>query len=493
MTETISFKPLFAVLVPLAAGILVSLSGGRPALRETWTFAGAAVKFAIIASLLPAVLSGAQLLTPGLTLFPGMELRLRVDALGLIFAGLASFLWILTSVYSVGYVRKLGEEKQTRFFACFALTLSATAGLAFSANLFTAFIFYELITLATFPLVAHKETKEALSGGRTYLVYLLGTSITFMLAAILLSYNAAGTLDFRPGGIFGALGTGQKVLLGTAFALFIAGTAKAALMPFHSWLPAAMVAPTPVSALLHAVAVVKAGVFLIIKVVLHIFGTDLLREFGFGLPLAWLAAFTIIAGSVMALRQDNLKLRLAYSTVSQLSYVVLGAALLSHSSIKGAIVQMAAHAFAKITLFFAAGAIYALEHKTKVSELSGIGRRMPLTMTAFSLCALSMIGTPPLAGFISKWHIGLGAVEAGQPVFLAVIGVSALLNAAYFLPIIYQAFWGGAEETAAANPEKEPLALLMIIPLLLTAGITLALFFFPGVLLKLAELAAKGV
>ncbi|MBU2573652.1 MAG: monovalent cation/H+ antiporter subunit D family protein [Elusimicrobia bacterium] len=492
MTEIITFKPLFAVLASLAAGIMVSLSGGRPALREAWTFAGAAVKFAVIASMLPAVMTGAQLLTPGLTLFPGMELRFRVDALGLIFAGMASFLWILTSVYSVGYVRKLGEEKQTRFFACFALTLSAAAGLAFAANLFTAFIFYELITLATWPLVAHKETKEALSGGRIYLVYLLGTSVTFMLAAILISYNAAGTLDFRPGGIFGAMGPGHKVLLGAAFALFIAGTAKAAIMPFHSWLPAAMVAPTPVSALLHAVAVVKAGVFLILKVVLHVFGTDLLSELGFGLPLAWIAAFTILAASVMALRQDNLKLRLAYSTVSQLSYVVLGAALLSHSSIKGAIFHMAAHAFAKITLFFSAGAIYALERKTKVSELAGIGRRMPLTMTAFSICALSMIGTPPLAGFISKWYIGLGAVEAGQPVFLAVIGASALLNAAYFLPIIYQAFWGGGETAAVESPEKGPLAMLLVIPLLLTAGITLGLFFFPGLLLELAELAAKG-
>jgi multicomponent Na+:H+ antiporter subunit D len=491
MNEIITLKPLLAVSASLAAGVLVSLSGKRTALRETWTFAGALLNLFIIASMYPAVSAGARLVTPGLVLFPGMELRLAADALGLVFAGMSAFLWVLTSAYSVGYVRKVHEENQTRFFTCFALTISAAAGLAFSANLFTAFIFYELITLATYPLVAHKGNKEAKAAGRTYLVYLLGTSLTFMLAAILISYHAAGTLDFRPGGIFGALGPGHKALLGAAFFCFIAGTAKAAIMPFHSWLPAAMVAPTPVSALLHAVAVVKAGVFLILKVILYVFGTDLLRDFGFGQPLAWAAAFTIIAGSVMALRQDNLKLRLAYSTVSQLSYVVLGAALLSPSSIKGAVAHMAAHGFSKITLFFAAGAIYALEHKTKVSELAGIGRRMPLTMAAFAVCALSMMGTPPMAGFIGKWHIGLGAVESGQPLFLAVLGASALLNAAYFVPIIYAAFWGESDG-AQENSERGPLAMLMVVPLVITAAVTVALFIFPEPLLRLAGLAAKG-
>jgi multicomponent Na+:H+ antiporter subunit D len=271
MNEIISFKPLFAVLASLAAGLLVSLSGRRPLLRESFTLAGAAAKFVIIISMLPAVLSGVSLATPALEIFPGLELRLKADALGMVFALMASFLWILTSIYSAGYVRKVGEERQTRFFAFFAFTLSAAAGLAFSANLLTAFVFYELITLATFPLVAHKQTKEAIAGGRIYLAYLLGTSVTFMLAAILITYDAAGTLDFVPGGIFGALGPGHKALLGTVFFLFIAGTAKAAIMPLHSWLPAAMVAPTPVSALLHAVAVVKAGVFLVLKVVLHVF------------------------------------------------------------------------------------------------------------------------------------------------------------------------------------------------------------------------------
>ena len=491
MNEIISLKPLLAVLASLAAGVLVSFSGKRPVLRETWTLAGALLNFLIIASMYPMVSSGTRLVTPGLTLFPGMELRLCANALGLVFAGMSAFLWVLTSVYSAGYVRAVREENQTRFFACFALTISAAAGLAFSANLFTAFIFYELITLATYPLVAHKGTTEAKAAGRTYLVYLLGTSLTFMLAAILISYQAAGTLDFRPGGIFWAMGPGHRALLGAVFILFIAGTAKAAIMPLHSWLPAAMVAPTPVSALLHAVAVVKAGVFLIIKVILHLFGTDMLKGLGFGLPLAWIAAFTIIAGSIMALRQDNLKLRLAYSTVSQLSYMVLGVALLSPSGIKGAVAHMAAHGFSKITLFLAAGAIYALEHKTKVSELAGIGRRMPLTMTAFSICALSLIGTPPMAGFIGKWHIGLGAVEAGHPVFLAVIGVSTLLNASYFLPVIYAAFWGESNGMPE-KPERGALAMMMIAPLLITAAVTMGLFIFPKPLLQLAGLAGQG-
>jgi multicomponent Na+:H+ antiporter subunit D len=491
MSDIASLKPLYAVLASLAAGLLVALSGSRPLLRESFTLAGATAKFGIIISMLPAVLAGASFSTPGLQVFPGMELRLKADALGMVFASMSSFLWILASVYSAGYVRKLREERQTRFFAFFAFTLSAAAGLAFSANLFTAFVFYELITLATFPLVAHKQTREALQGGRIYLSYLLGTSVTFMLAAILITYNIAGTLDFVPGGIFGELGTGSRALLGVVFFLFIAGTAKAAMMPLHSWLPAAMVAPAPVSALLHAVAVVKAGVFLVLKVVLHVFGADTLAGLGFGTPLAWAASFTIIAASVMALRQDNLKLRLAYSTVSQLSYVVLGAALLAPSALKGAIAHMAAHGFAKLTLFLAAGAVYALEHKSQVSELDGIGRRMPLTMTAFSLCALSMLGAPPLAGFIGKWHIGLGAAEAGKPVFLAVIGLSALLNAAYFLPIIYRAFWGESREPQEhGSPEKGALALLMVVPLTVTAAITAALFFFPGPLLRLAALAA---
>ncbi|MEW5905989.1 MAG: monovalent cation/H+ antiporter subunit D family protein [Elusimicrobiota bacterium] len=500
MSEILSFKPLYAVLASLAAGLLVSVSGRRPLLRESFTLAGAAAMFGIIISMLPAVLSGQSFSTPGLQVFPGMELRLKADALGMVFAVMSSFLWILASVYSAGYLQKTGETRRTRFFAFFAFTLSAAAGLAFSANLFTAFVFYELITLATYPLVAHKQTKEALESGRIYLAYLLGTSVTFMLAAIIMTYNTAGTLDFVPGGIFGGLAAGNKALLGTVFFLFIAGTAKAAIMPLHSWLPAAMVAPAPVSALLHAVAVVKAGVFLVLKVTLHVFGAGTLRELGFGDPLAWIASFTIIAASVMALAQDNLKLRLAYSTVSQLSYVVLGAALLSPSALKGAVAQIAAHGFAKITLFLAAGAVYALEHRTKVSELDGIGRRMPLTMTAFSLCALSMMGAPPLAGFIGKWHIGLGAVEAGRPVFLAVIGASALLNAAYFLPVIYRAFWGrsdaghGADHGAphGAAPESGATAMMMVVPLVITAAVTLALFFFPGPLLKLAELAVEG-
>jgi multicomponent Na+:H+ antiporter subunit D len=322
------------------------------------------------------------------------------------------------------------------------VALSATMGVAFSANMFTTFLFYEIITVCTFPLVAHKETPEAIKGARRYMTYLLGTSVAFQLVAIILTYNVAGTLDFSSQGVFSEVrGSVGNTFIIVIFILFIAGISKAAMMPFHSWLPAAMVAPTPVSALLHAVAVVKTGVFVVVKVVLHIFGINLLSELGLGTALAWFASFTIIVASIVALKQDNLKRRLAYSTISQLSYVILGVALLSPSGITGSIMHIVLHAFGKITLFFTAGAIYVAAHKTNISELDGIGKEMPFTMAAFTLGALSMIGIPPLGGFLSKWYIALGAIEADQIPILIVLAASTILNACYFLPIIYAAFF----------------------------------------------------
>ncbi|MEK6656200.1 MAG: proton-conducting transporter membrane subunit, partial [Nitrospirota bacterium] len=321
--------PLYAIAVSLAAVVLIRISDKNPNLREFWTISAAIIKFAIVASMLPVIYSGKVIEYTLFTILPGLDIAFKVDALGIFFALTASFLWIITSFYSIGYVRALKERNQTRYFMFFALALSATMGVAFSANMFTTFIFYEIITLATFPLVAHKETAEAIKGARRYFIYLLGTSIAFQLTAIFLTYHAAGTLDFARQGILA--GKGSDALLIIIFILFIAGIAKAAIMPFHSWLPAAMVAPTPVSALLHAVAVVKTGVFVVIRVLLHIFGIDLLQRLGLGTALAYAACFTIITASIIALRQDNLKLRLAYSTISQLSYIILGAALLTPS------------------------------------------------------------------------------------------------------------------------------------------------------------------
>lgn len=500
METVVSPAPLYAMSVSLIAVVLIGLSGKRPNLREFWTIAASVLKFSIVVSMLPTVLEEKVIEYFLLTVLPGLDIRFRVDALGIFFALTASFLWIVTSFYSIGYVRSLDEHAQTRYFMFFAVALSATMGVAFSANMFTTFVFYEIITFCTFPLVAHKETPEAIRGARRYLTYLLGTSLAFQLFAIFLTYTAAGTLDFAPHGILA--GKGSDTMLIVIFVLFMAGITKAAMMPFHSWLPAAMVAPTPVSALLHAVAVVKTGVFVVLKVVLHIFGIDLLSRLGLGTALAYFASFTIIVSSVIALKQDNLKRRLAYSTISQLSYVILGVALLTPSGITGSIMHIVLHAFGKITLFFAAGAIYVASHKTEISQLDGIGRKMPFTMTAFALGSLSMIGIPPLGGFLSKWYIALGAVEADQIPILIVIAASTILNACYFLPIVYAAFFREPAHEQHAHQSTPPLTVgggiheapaLMVVPLLLTATGAMALFFAPSAFLDLAKMVVISV
>ena len=379
----------------------------------------------------------------------------------MLFALIASGLWIVNSVYSIGYMRGNDEKNQTRFYVCFALAIAAALAIAFAANLLTLFLFYEVLTLITYPLVTHAGTDKARAGGRVYLGILMGTSVLFLLPAVIYVWHATGTTDFRPGGILPA--GMDKGAVAVLLALFMFGIGKAALMPFHRWLPAAMVAPTPVSALLHAVAVVKAGVFSVVKVVVYVFGLDILAG-----ATDWLIAiscFTIIAASLVALHADNLKRRLAYSTVSQLSYVVLAAAMIAPISIVGAALHIATHAFAKITLFFTAGAIYTAAHKTEVSQLDGIGRRMPWTMTAFAIGALSLIGIPPAAGFISKWFIISSAAEGGHLVVVAVLVLSTLLNAAYFLPIVHAAFFKPLSAEDEAHPHGEapwPMVLALI-------------------------------
>jgi multicomponent Na+:H+ antiporter subunit D len=368
-------------------------------------------------------------------------------------------------------MRHNGERHQTRFYICFALALASTIGVAFSGNLLTLFLFYEALTLVTYPLVTHHGDDQARRGGRTYLGMLLFTSTMLLFPAIVATWIIAGTLDFVPGGIL----DGRISAVGAAMLLmlYVFGIGKAALMPMHRWLPAAMVAPTPVSALLHAVAVVKAGVFSVVKIVVYIFGLDAM-----GASFAWLpyvAGFTILAASVIALHADNLKRRLAYSTVSQLAYVVLAAALLTPISIVGAALHVAAHAFGKITLFFAAGAIYTATHKTLVSQLDGVGRRMPWTLAAFAIASLSMIGLPPTAGLVSKWYIVSGAWQAQHWVALVVIGASTLLNAGYFLPIVYRAF---LRDPPTGEVVRSEAPWTMVLALVATAALTLLMFFF---------------
>jgi multicomponent Na+:H+ antiporter subunit D len=473
---------LLALVLPVIGGVGIALSDRRPNVREAITLATSVSLFIIVASLLPTVLAGArphaQLLEP----LPGLPVAFRVEPLGMLFALVASGLWIVNSVYSIGYMRGNKEAHQTRFYVCFALALGATIGIAFAANLITLFFFYEALTLVTYPLVTHHGTEAAKRAGRVYLALLLGTSVLFLLPAIVFTWHVAGTTEFRPGGILS--GRVAPAMVTALMALFVFGIGKAAVMPFHRWLPAAMVAPTPVSALLHAVAVVKAGVFAVVKVLVYVFGLGALA--GNTDWLVAVAGFTIVAASVVALRADNLKRRLAYSTVSQLSYVVLATAVLAPLSVVGAAFHILAHALGKITLFFAAGAIYTAAHKTEVSQLDGIGRRMPWTMAAFSIGALSMIGLPPAAGFVSKWYILSGAMADAQWLVVAVIISSTLLTAGYFLPIVHRAFFRTPRAEDVGHPHGEaPLAI--VIALTLTAAGTVALFFAPGVPLALAH------
>jgi multicomponent Na+:H+ antiporter subunit D len=473
---------LTALLLPLAGALGIALAGRAPTLREGITLTTAVALFACVLQLLDPVLAGER---PGLTLIeplPGLPIAFRVEPLGMLFALVASGLWIVNSIYSIGYLRGNRERHQTRFYVCFALSLAATLAIAFAANLLTLFLFYEALTLVTYPLVTHSGTDKARRAGRTYLAILMGTSVLFLLPAIIYVWHIAGTTDFRAGGILPAeMDQGD---LGVLLALFLFGTAKAALMPFHRWLPAAMVAPTPVSALLHAVAVVKAGVFTVVKVMVYVFGPE--RLAGATDWLIALAGFTILAASLVALSADNLKRRLAYSTVSQLSYVILAAALLAPLSLVAAALHIATHALGKITLFFAAGSIYTATHKTEVSQLDGIGRRMPWTMAAFGIGALSMIGLPPAAGFVSKWFLISGVMDQGHWLALGVILASTLISAAYLLPVLYRAFFRPLSAEALAHPHGEA-PLPIVLALTLTAAGTLALFLFPGVPLELAQ------
>jgi multicomponent Na+:H+ antiporter subunit D len=481
----------WTLLVPLLAAVGIAFFHQRPNLREAVTLSAAVILFLLVSSVYPQVAAGDR---PGLVLFtvlPGLDLALSVEPLGMLFGLVASFLWIVTSVYSIGYMRGNAESNQTRFYVCFAIALASTMGVAFAANMFTMFVFYEVLTLSTYPLVTHSGTDEARRAGRVYLGILLGTSIGLQLFAVIWTWSLTGTLDFTEGGIL--RGAATPALTGVLFAMYVFGIGKAALMPFHRWLPAAMVAPTPVSALLHAVAVVKAGVFAILKVCVYIFGIDYLKEIGAGAWLVYVAGATVIIASLVALSKDNLKARLAYSTVSQLSYVIIAAAVLAPLSVMGAAIHIAAHAFGKITLFFAAGSIYTAAHKTEVSQLDGIGRRMPWTMAAFAIGSLSMVGLPPTAGFVSKWYILLGALETEQLVVVGVIFASTLLNAAYFLPVVYAAFFRtpAAEAHDHGHDSHGEAPFPVVAALVVTALGTVALFLMPDLSISLARQLAE--
>lgn len=487
-----SILPLIPVLVSLVAiPFIIAMGEKNPNLREFWSVLAGVIKFAVVASMLPAVLSGKILEYELFRILPGIEIKFRADALGMLFALGASFLWIITTFYSIGYMRSHNEKKQTRYYACFAAALSTTMGVAFSANLFTMFLFYEALTFVTYPLVAHHETDEAKAGARKYAIYLIGAAKVFLVAAIVITYMIAGTLDFQKGGIFTeTIRQTYSGILGIVFLMYLYGFAKAALMPFHGWLPAAMVAPTPVSALLHAVAVVKTGVFTVLRIIFFVYGTDFLKELSTTNIALFMAAFTITVASMIALTRDNIKARLAFSTVSQLSYIILGGLLLTYDGMIGGIIHVSNHAFAKITLFFCAGSLYVCAHKTEVSQLDGIAKKMPITMAAFTVGALGMIGVPLVGGFITKWYLLMGALERGSIEILVVLLLSSLLNAGYFLPIIYRAYFKEYHEEHGYHHEikENP---FMATTLTITAILSIIGGIYPDLILSLAREVLK--
>ncbi len=461
----------FAVLIPLLGGLLILFFHKYEQLREASSIFTGFILFLYVLLLFRSYTPDGDLHSI-LNITPGLSITFHLEPLGLVFALLASSLWIVTTIYSIGYMRGNSEKNQTKFYVFFTFSIASTMGIAFAANLFTLFLFYEALTLCTYPLVTHKKTNDAQTGGRTYLGILLGTSILFFLPAIIITWSNARTLDFIEGGILDGNITGLSSVL--LFTLFMFGIGKAALLPFHRWLPAAMVAPTPVSALLHAVAVVKAGVFSILKISIYIFGIDFLASQHISNLILWVAVATMLIASIIALTKNNFKARLAYSTISQLSYIVIGASLASPIAALGGALHMVTHAFGKITLFFCAGAIYTATKFTEIKQFDGLGRQMPFTFTAYLVATLSIIGLPPLVGSWSKWFLMEGTISTQNYIVLFAFGVSTLLNCAYLLPVALRAFFKSNNEPSRIK--EAPLA--CVIPLCITAFCTLLLFFY---------------
>jgi multicomponent Na+:H+ antiporter subunit D len=470
--EVHDLRPLLAPLVSFVCAGLVFAAGPRAGWRRFWSFSAAGIKLALVLSMLPGSLQGTVYVAQLVEFTPGVGIAFRADAFGMFFALVSSTLWVLTTVYAIGYMRD--SHDQRRFFGFFALCVSSTVGVAFAGDLLTFFLFYEALTISAYPLVVHDETPEALRAGRIYLTYtLLGGG--FVLVGAVMTLTTAGTLSLAQPGILPE--TASHARLAAIFvALAVGFGVKAAIMPLHAWLPAAMVAPTPVSALLHAVAVVKVGAFGVTRAIYNVFGVELLGRLGYAAPLAWLAGFTIVAASVLALRADRLKLRLAYSTVSQLSYIVLAAALLTPLAATAAILHIANQAFAKITMFFVVGGIQKTTGWTRASQLDGLAARMPLSTAAFAVAALSFVGVPLFAGFITKWYLSLGALEAGAWSAVVVMLISSLLNAAYWFPILHRAYFrSGARHAAEGPPARREAPPMLLIPTLICAGYVIAL------------------
>lgn len=478
---------IIILLLPLLGAIGIVATRHHPNLREGVTLITATLVAILVVMIVSQFMDGREFALTLTEPMPGLSIAFKIEALGMLFALIVGLLWLVTSVYAIGYMRSHNEENQTRFYVAFAVAITCTLGIAFSDNLFTLFLFYELLTLSTYPLVTHSGTADAKKAGRVYLGILLGTSIGLFLLAILITWFVSGTVTFQQGGVLA--GKLDPAWAGLLYALFLFGIGKAALMPFHRWLPAAMVAPTPVSALLHAVAVVKAGVFTLLKVTIYIFGSDFILSNNVTGGLIWVAAVTILFASMIAMSKDNLKARLAYSTISQLSYIALGAMLATKSGFIGASMHIAMHAFSKITLFFAAGAVLVVTHKKLISEMNGLGRAMPVTFAAFLIGTLSIIGLPPFGGMWSKWYLGLGVVETTQLLLLMVLMISSLLNIAYLLPIPIRAFFSKPASGEHYTEIKEAPKMILF-AMMITSSACVILFFYPDPFYQLATLAA---
>ncbi|OKY78108.1 MAG: Multisubunit Na+/H+ antiporter MnhD subunit [Candidatus Methanohalarchaeum thermophilum] len=485
-------RPILPIIIGLITSILILAIGKRHKdIREAISLISAILMVSVIITMLPQVYQGTKYVYHTPELISNVSVSFMVDQFSIFFSLLSSSLWFFTTIYSIGYMRGLEEHSQTRYYSFFAICIASTVGIAHSSNLFSLFIFYELLTIATYPLVIHDETQESIRAGKKYLAYTLTGGI-LVLFGLIWTYVISGSLAFTEGGLLNSQIASFNDLR-ILFTVFILGFGvKSAIMPLHGWLPTAMIAPTPVSALLHCVAVVKSGCFGIVRVVLDVFGPGLVRDLGLSYPLAFVASVTIIVSMIIAYKKDHLKAKLAYSTINELSYIVLGVAFCTQIGIAGGIVHIFNHAHMKIGMFFFAGAIFVQAGKEYTSDLDGIGKRMPISTLVFTIGALSLAGTPPLVGFISKWYLISGSIEAEMVIYSAVLIISALLNVVVFWPIIYRSFFKEPEVKKMSIPSKS-----LLIPMLYSAVITIifGIFaqkqFFP---LKLAfEIAKKAV
>jgi len=470
---------LVPVFLPFFISILVATAGFDTNKRNIVCFLGVVFNFICLISIF-LYFGESKIVIFQFNDF--LNIYFKIDKLGMLFSLLVSVLWIFTTIYSMEYMKHEGKEK--RFFTFFMATLGVTLGIAFSGNLITLYIFYEFLTLITFPLVIHSETAEALKSGKKYLIYSFGGAALILLGMVIVFYLTNDTTFVQSGIVKNLSGSNINLYMISYTAMFIGFGVKAALVPFHSWLPAAMVAPTPVSALLHAVAVVKSGVFALFRMSYFIFGAGVLARFHINVLLTVLIAVSIIMGSFLALHQSNLKKRLAYSTISQLGYILLGLVMLNKEAFMGGLLHLINHAFIKITLFFCVGAILYTTHKTDISQIRGIGKEMPITMGCFAIASISLVGIPPTNGFVSKWYLAQGGLNAGKWIFPVILLLSALLTALYLLPIITEAFFRKGENEVVSVKEAP---MKMLIPIVSITVIVVFLGLFPNEVIAFVE------